>query len=308
LRLGNRLIVASLGVSVGVFFALAVRARAQAPAMPDQVEQQGAPAAAPQAGRGGRGARGGRGGFGPAYPTHPQADEATIARGQQIYSQDCASCHGMDARGGQGGTNLVHSQLVMDDDKGELIAPVIQNGRPDSGMPKFDLTMDQITDIAGYLHKVGANYREIIDMPTNIVVGDASAGAAFFNGPGKCTTCHSVTGDLAGIGAKMDAKSLQNAIVSGGGGRGRGASGVAVPPTTVTVTLAGGKVVEGKLDHLDDFLVTVTDADGNHFTYARNGGVPKVVVHNPLEAHIDMLPKWTDDQIHNVTAYLVSLK
>ena len=307
MRLANRWIVASLGVSVGVFFAVAVGARAQAPAMPDQVEQQGAPAAA-QGGRGARGGRGGRAGFGPAYPTHPQADEATIARGQQIYSQDCASCHGMDARGGQGGTNLVHSQLVMDDDKGELIAPVIQNGRPDSGMPKFDLTMDQITDIAGYLHKVGANYREIIDMPTNIVVGDASAGQAFFEGPGKCATCHSVTGDLAGIGAKMDAKSLQNAVVSGGGGRGRGPSGVEVPPTTVTVTLAGGKVVEGKLDHLDDFLVTVTDADGNHFTYARNGDVPKIVVHNPLQAHIDMLPRWTDDQIHNVTAYLVSLK
>jgi mono/diheme cytochrome c family protein/sRNA-binding regulator protein Hfq len=239
---------------------------------------------------------------------HPQADDATIARGQAIYGQDCATCHGMDARGGNGGTNLVHSQLVMDDEKGELIAPVVQNGRPDLGMPKFDLTTDQITDIAGYLHRVGANYRTIIDFPTNIVVGDASAGQAFFSGDGKCGTCHSVTGDLAGIGAKMDPKSLQNALVSGGGGRGRGPTGIAVPATTVTVTLIGGKTVEGKLDHLDDFVVTLTDANDNHLTYDREKSVAKVEVHNPLQAHIDMLPKLTDDEIHNLTAYLATLK
>ncbi|HKQ86027.1 MAG TPA: cytochrome c [Candidatus Acidoferrales bacterium] len=307
MKLFNRLAVISVGLSVAIFLAVAAQTGAQAPATAEQIENGTAPAA--QAGRGGRGGRGGpAGGRGPAYPMHPQADDATIARGQAIYGQDCATCHGMDARGGNGGINLVRSQLVMDDDKGELIAPVVQNGRPELGMPKFDLTADQVTDIAGYLHRVGANYRTIIDFPTNIVVGDASAGQTFFNGDGKCATCHSVTGDLTGIGAKMDAKSLQNALVSGGGGRGRGATGIEVPPTTVTVTLTGGKVVEGKLDHLDDFVVTLTDANDNHLTYERDKSVAKVVVHNPLQAHIDMLPKLTDDQIHNLTAYLVTLK
>jgi cytochrome c oxidase cbb3-type subunit III len=296
----NRAAIALIGLSVGIFFAVAAQSYAQAPPMPDQVEQQGAGPAA--AGRGGRGRGGG------AYPMHPQADDATIARGQAIYGQYCASCHGPDARGGQGGINLVRSQLVMDDDKGELIAPVVQNGRPDLGMPKFDLTDAQVTDIAGYIHKVGASYRTIIDYPTNIVVGNAAAGEAYFNGDGKCNTCHSVTGDLAGIGGKMDAKSLQNALVSGGGGRGRGANGVVVPPTTATVTLVGGRVVEGKLDHLDDFVVTVTDSDGIHLTYNRDKSVAKVVVHNPLQAHLDMLPKITDEEIHNLTAYLVTLK
>lgn len=298
----NRTGIVLIGLSVGVFFAVAAQSQAQAPAMPDQVEQQGAGPAA--AGRGGRGGRGGGG----AYPMHAQADEATIARGQAIYGQYCASCHGPDARGGQGGINLVRSQLVMDDDKGELITPVVQSGRPDLGMPKFDLTDSQVTDIAGYIHKVGASYRTIISYPTNIVVGDAAAGKAYFEGDGKCSTCHSVTGDLAGIGGKMDAKTLQNALVSGGGGRGRGANGVVVPPTTVTVTLIGGKVVEGKLDHLDDFVVTVTDASDNRFTYDRSKSVAKVVVHNPLQAHIDMLAKLTDDEIHNLTAYLVTVK
>lgn len=305
MKLFDRVMVVSVGLAVGTFFAFAAQTGAQAPATAEQVENGTAPAA-----QGARGGRGGRGGpaRGPAYPMHPQADDATIARGQAIYGQDCATCHGMDARGGNGGTNLVHSQLVMDDDKGELIAPVIQNGRPDLGMPKFDLTTDQITDIAGYLHRVGANYRTIIDFPTNIVVGDASAGQAFFSGDGKCGTCHSVTGDLAGIGAKMDPKSLQNALVSGGGGRGRGPAGIAVPATTATVTLIGGKTVEGKLDHLDDFVVTLTDANDNHLTYDREKSVAKVEVHNPLQAHIDMLPKLTDDEIHNLTAYLATLK
>lgn len=305
MKLFDRVMVVSVGLCVGAFFAVAAQTGAQATPTAEQIENGAVPAA--QAARGGRGGRGGPA-RGPAYPMHPQADDATVARGQAIYGQDCATCHGMDARGGNGGTNLVHSQLVMDDEKGELIAPVVQNGRPDLGMPKFDLTADQITDIAGYLHRVGANYRTIIDFPTNIVVGDASAGQAFFSGDGKCGTCHSVTGDLAGIGAKMDPKSLQNALVSGGGGRGRGPTGIAVPATTVTVTLIGGKTVEGKLDHLDDFVVTLTDANDNHLTYDREKSVAKVEVHNPLQAHIDMLPKLTDDEIHNLTAYLATLK
>ena len=305
MKLFDRVMVVSVGLCVGIFLAVAAQTGAQATPTAEQIENGAAPAA--QAARGGRGGRGGPA-RGPAYPMHPQADDATIARGQAIYGQDCATCHGMDARGGNGGTNLVHSQLVMDDEKGELIAPVVQNGRPDLGMPKFDLTTDQITDIAGYLHRVGANYRTIIDFPTNIVVGDASAGQAFFSGDGKCGTCHSVTGDLAGIGAKMDPKSLQNALVSGGGGRGRGPAGIAVPATTATVTLIGGKTVEGKLDHLDDFVVTLTDANDNHLTYDREKSVAKVEVHNPLQAHIDMLPKLTDDEIHNLTAYLATLK
>jgi len=275
-----------------------------------------APAAAPAAGtqQGGRAGRGGRAGQPvrpPAYPTHPQADADTIARGKLLFSTTCSFCHGSDARGGEGGPNLVRSQLVMNDEKGELIATVVQNGRPDRGMPKFDLTAAQVADIAGYLHNVGMNYRAIVEVPTNIVVGDAKAGEAFFNGQGKCASCHSVSGDLAGIGGQLEPKDLQNVIVSGGaaGRGGRGSTGLRdVPPTTVKVTLASGKSVEGKLVHFDDFLVTLTDADGNRLSFDRDGDAPKVEVHNPLQAHLDLLPKYTDDQIHNLTAYLVTVK
>jgi cytochrome c oxidase cbb3-type subunit 3 len=283
----------------------------------------GAPAqaAAPGAagGRGGRGAAPAApaaGGFGNAYPTHPQADPAVVAQGKAIYDANCASCHAPDARGSPTGINLLRSELVMDDQSGELIAPVVQNGRVDNGMPKFGLSDEQVSDVAAYIHSFRvAGYDLSRNVPTNIVVGDAKAGEAYFNGAGKCNTCHSVTGDLAGIGSKMDAKAIQNAFVSGRAGRGGFGPGGPAPSATsarstvtATVTLANGKSVEGKLDHLDDFLVTITDENGNHYTFARQGEVPKVVVHNPLQAHIDMLPKYTDDDIHNLTAYLVTIK
>lgn len=316
MRLSKGVVLAAFVLTAGA----AVLIAAQGP--PAAATTQQAPATAPAAEQGGRGGRGGRGapaggggGFANAYPQHAQAAPEKIAAGKIIYDQNCAFCHGPDARGGEGGgPNLLRSEMVMDDQNGELIAPVVQNGRPDAGMPKFDLTTDQVSDIAAYIHSFRvAGYDLSRMVPTNIVVGNAQAGEEFFNGPvGKCSTCHSVSGDLAGIGGKMDAKLLQNAIVSGraGGGRGFGAAAESNPKTTVTVTvtLTNGKTVEGKLDHLDDFVVSLTDANGNHLTYNRSHDVKDVVVHNPLQFHINMLPKWTDDEIHNLTAYLVTLK
>jgi mono/diheme cytochrome c family protein len=319
-RLSKTLAVVAFVLTSGAAVLIAGQTPAGAPAAasPNREPPAAAPAQAPTqapaqapGGRGGRGAPAGGGGFANAYPQHAQADQAAIDRGKALFGVNCSFCHGSDARGGEGGPNLLRSQLVMNDQNGELMAPVVQNGRPGTAMPKFDLTTAQVSDIAAFVHSFRvAGYDASRDIPPNILVGNAQAGEAFFNGPGKCSTCHSVTGDLAGIGAKMEPKLLQNAIVSGRAGRGGFGAASASPATqvTATVTLASGKVVEGKLDHLDDFLVSVTDADGNHLSFARNGDVPKVVVHNPLQAHLDMLPKLTDDEIHNLTAYLVTLK
>jgi mono/diheme cytochrome c family protein len=221
---------------------------------------------------------------------------------------NCSFCHGSDARGGEGGPNLLRSSLVMNDQNGEAIAVVVQNGRPDRGMPKFDMSTQNVSDIAAFIHSFRvAGYDASRDIPPNIVVGDAKAGEAFFNGAGKCGTCHSVTGDLAGIGAKYEPKVLQNAMVAGGVS-GRGAAPANAPPTTVKVTLPTGEVVEGKLDRVDDFDVSLVEANGAHRTFRRNGDVPKVEIKNPLQAHLTMLSTFTDDQIHNLTAYLVTLK
>ena len=302
MRLKKILIPAVLSVAVGTATLLAAQAPAPAPA-----QSQAPP---PAAGRGGRGAApAGGGGFANAYPQHAQADPAAVARGQQLFGVNCSFCHGSDARGGEGGPNLLRSQLVMNDQSGEAIAVVVQNGRPDRGMPKFDLTNQNVSDIAAYIHSFRvAGYDASRDIPPNILVGDAKAGEAYFNGAGQCSTCHSVTGDLAGIGSKLEPKALQNALVAGrSGGRGSGA-GIPVPPTTVKITLASGQVVEGKLDHVDDFSVSLIEMDGTHRSFARNGNVPKVEIHDPLQAHLNLLSKYTDNDIHNLTAYLVTLK
>lgn len=226
-----------------------------------------------------------------------------------MYGVNCNFCHGSDARGGEGGPNLLRSDLVLNDQKGELIAPVVQNGRGD--MPKLNLTNEQISDIAAFVHsfKVGG-YDASRMTPPSILVGDAKAGEAAFKT--KCAACHSVTGDLKGLASKIsDPKMLQNTFLMPGRSArfGRGPqSPITVRPTTVTVTLPSGEMAEGRLIRIDDFVVTLTDADGAQHTFRRDGDTPKVEIHDPLQPHRDLLPTYTDTDIHNLTAYLVTLK
>ena len=262
----------------------------------------------PAGGRGGRG--GGGGGFANAYPQRPPGDPAMIERGKALYGVNCQFCHGGDARGGEGGPNLIRAEIVLNDQNGELIAPVIQNGRIDQGMPKFPMTNAQVADIAAFIHSFRvAGYDASRMKPPTIVVGDAAAGEAYFKS--KCTSCHSVSGDLKGIGAKYaeDPRALQQLFVMpGGGGRGRGATTANIPPTTVTVTTAAGKTVEGRLVRVDDFIVTLAAPDGTQQTFRRDGDRPKVEIHDPLQPHKDLLRVYSDKDIHNLTAYLVTVK
>ena len=240
-----------------------------------------------------------------AYPHKAPADPAVVARGRQIFSANCSFCHGSDARGGEGGPNLIRSELVLNDNNGELITPVVQNGRPDKGMPKFDLSTEEIASIAAFIHSAPVGGRAATTGTVDPLVGDAKAGEAYFNGAGKCATCHSVSGDLAGIGAKYtDVRALQGTMLSGE----PIGQFSAVPWKTVTVTLRGGQTVEGRLYQIDDFIVSLIDADGNYHSYPRQGDDPKVVIKNPLQPHLDMLRTLKDDDIHNLTAYLVTLK
>lgn len=246
-----------------------------------------------------------------AYPTRPPADPAQIERGKTLFSVNCSFCHGSTAHGGEGGPSLVRSEIVLNDKNGELIATVVQTGRPDRGMPKFDLTNAQISDIAAFIHSFPVGGRANRGLLTNPVVGDPKAGEAFFNGPGKCNTCHSVTGDLAGIGAKYDPRGLQAVFLTGGnwrGGRiGNSPTSPAVVPTVI-VTLPSNEKVEGKLDSIDDFSVSLTDRSGYVRTFERGPSGPKVELHNSIQVHMDMWKTLTDEQIHNLTAYLVNLK
>lgn len=242
-----------------------------------------------------------------------RVDQAAVERGQQMFVAQCGFCHGSNATGGQSGPDLIRSVLVMNDEDGKQLGEFLKAGRPDKGMPKFDMSQEQARDIAAFLHqRIVAVINRGDYKILNILVGDAKAGEAFFNGAGKCNTCHSPAGDLQGIGAKYDPVTLQGRIVMprGRGGRGRGAGqGQALRSfPTVTVTLPSGKSFTGLLLLVTDFDVILRDDSGTLRSFTRDGDTPKVEVKDPLQAHVDMLSKWKDSDIHNMTAYLVTLK
>jgi cytochrome c oxidase cbb3-type subunit III len=244
-----------------------------------------------------------------AYPARAPEDPAAVERGKALYGVNCQFCHGADIRGGDSGPSLLRSGLVLDDQHGESIAPVVQNGRPDGGMPRFAFTNEQVADVAAFLHTFrAAGYDESRQKPPSIVVGDAKAGEAFFTA--RCASCHSTTGDLRGIASRIeDPRQLQQSWLMPGSGGGRGGPlPVTVPPTRVVVTTAAGVRVEGVLEKLDDFIVSLTTDEGEHRSLRISAGTPKIDVKDPLQPHKDLLRVYSDTDIHNVTAFLVTLK
>jgi cytochrome c oxidase cbb3-type subunit III len=272
---------------------------------------QGAgPAAGARQGGGGR-----RGGF--TQFTRPLAPQDVLVRGKSLYETNCASCHATDLRGGPNGTNLLRSANALNDQRGELVGAAVAKHNPILNMVELDSVA-----IAEYLHSILATAggqgsppgRNPTGIELNVLVGDAKAGEAYFTT--GCATCHSVAGDLKGIGSKYpDARALQNAWVAGssgafgGAGGGRGGGGGAGNPATVT--MADGSTLEGRLVRKDDFLVILTLPDGTRRSMARNNGVPKVDVKDPNEAHKKMVLQLDDPankNMHDVTAYLWTIK
>src|SRR5665213_3427652 len=147
------------------------------------------------------------------------APDATAAKlGEPLFKENCATCHGDNARGAQG-PNLLRSPLVLHDEKGEAISPVVKQGRPQGGMPPFpSLTSSQIYDIAEFIHlqvELAANrgtYRQTYGGLRNEVTGDARKGEAYFGT--HCSRCHSTTGDLAHIGSKYQQAAVMIARIA----------------------------------------------------------------------------------------------
>jgi cytochrome c oxidase cbb3-type subunit 3 len=251
-----------------------------------------------------------------AYPSRPKAPQDVLDRGKAVYGVSCAFCHGSDAGGGEVGPNLLRSSVVLNDASGELIAPLVHGARVDKGMPRVDLSDAQISDVTAWLHSLKiASRTDPNENNINIVRGDAKAGEAYFQK--SCASCHSVTGDLKGFAAKMpNPKTLQQTwmLPGGGGGRGPGGfgapqlTGLHVPPLTVTVTLPTGEKATGVMSRIDDFYVGLVQADGTIRGFSRMGDKPKVEIHDPLAPHRELLGKYQDKDIHDLTAYLVTLK
>jgi cytochrome c oxidase cbb3-type subunit 3 len=313
-----------LAVGLAGFTLIATHAAAQAPAQgtpPPQQPPANAPQAPNPAGRG-RG-QGGRGMATFPAQQRPPGDPELIARGKPLFVTNCSSCHGADLRGGvTGGPNLLRSPVVLMDQHGELILPIVHGARAERGMPALPLPDPDVIAVAEYIHSVVATSRgqgappESDAPPPDALVGDAKAGEAYFSA--KCASCHSPTGDLAGIGSRIDeAKNLQNYWVVGGGGGGRGGRGGGGGrgagasdrrTVTATVTMANGEKIQGQVVRLDNFFVTLLLDDGRLRTIRRDGDIPKVDVKDPMEAHKNLPTVLTDKDMHDVTAYLATLK
>lgn len=228
--------------------------------------------------------------------------QQNMQRGDALFRQSCAGCHGVTARGGIG-PSLIDSSLVRHDVNGNLISPVVQNGRPDNGMPSFpSLTTEQISDIVAFLHaRITVTNSVESAGPVGgyslqrLLTGNAESGKQYFNGAGGCSHCHSPTGDLASIASKYSPAALEARFLY-----------PRDSDTTATVTLPSGKTIEGKLAHLDAFYIAIVDSTGLYHSWPVTQ--IKVQTHDPLQAHELLLGKYSNKDVHDVFAYLETLK
>ena len=233
-------------------------------------------------------------------PSVPKTDPAMVERGKVAYARDCASCHGADARGA-GAPDLIRSLAVLHDRgqglEGANYAEILKKA-PHS----FDYTQNDLRELSQFLiYSVNGTLRSgPLNHPTNMLAGDAKAGEAFFQK--NCVSCHSVSGDMAGIGKRYDPVTLQQRFVFP-----NRVLGGMKKKTQVTVTPPNSSPVTGTLVRIDDFNVTMRLASGDQKTFARGNGV-KIHVDDPLEGHYKLLDRYTNDDIHNMTTFLETLK
>jgi len=255
-----------------------------------------------------------RGGSGP--DDRPIVDAKASAAALPLYTANCVACHGADARGTPQGPNLVRSIVVLRDRYGSTLGPYLRASHPSVPLPgrggapiapAFEgLTNRDVLLLAHYLRdRVYDTLRGApMFKPGNVLTGDPKAGAEYFQGEGGCTRCHSPTGDLAGIGTRLEPVNLQQRFLFPHTARRQGPGAKVV---TVTVTTESGQTLAGDLDRMDDFNVSWRDASGTYHSMRRTAGT-RVVKTDPFAAHVALLPRITDKNMHDVVAYLESLK
>lgn len=240
---------------------------------------------------------------GPQTVTPQTYPAEQIQAGAQNFTAQCGFCHGRDTAGGEGGPDLTRSELVAQDLRGDKIAPLIRSGR--GSMPAFsDLKEADVAAIVAFIHDEKTKSesltggRQVVD-PAQLATGSADAGRLYFNEAGGCSGCHSATGDLEGIGTRYQGLALIQRMLYPTAGR------PAPPRPKATVTLSNGETVTGPLASQDEFTITVGEGDGRK-SYDKNAVTFKI--DDPMSAHFDQLGKYTDADMHNVYAYLSTLK
>lgn len=227
-------------------------------------------------------------------------DPALVEAGGSLFKQNCAFCHGRDAGGGETGPDLTRSKLVAADAGGDKIGDVVLHGRAEKGMPAFPFSSEQIAGLAAFIHSqrekaaAQSGSRKGVDV-SDLQTGNVEAGKAYFNGAGGCANCHSPTGDLAGVASRHEGLELEERMLYPEGVKSK-----------VTVTLASGETVAGTLAYQDEFTVGLRDADNKYRSWRVND--VKYVVDAPVEAHVALFPKYTDADVHNLMAYIQTLR
>jgi cytochrome c oxidase cbb3-type subunit III len=217
-----------------------------------------------------------------------------------VFVQNCAFCHGRDAAGGETGPDLTRSKLVQEDKGGNQIGPVVRNGRTEKGMPRFSFSESDLASVVAFVHtktdeaakQVGG--RRGVE-PEDLTSGNAKEGERYFQGTGGCASCHSPTGDLKGVATRYQGLKLEERMLYPKNAK-----------ATALVTLANGQQVEGVMEYRDEFTIALTDKDGWHRSWPVDR--VKYSVKEPAEAHVELLAKYTDDDIHNLMAYLQTLR
>jgi mono/diheme cytochrome c family protein len=224
------------------------------------------------------------------------------AAGGALFQQNCAFCHGRDAMGGETGPDLTQSKLVLTDTDGSKISQVVREGRnePDKKMPAFQFSSQELNTLVAFIRareaaaaamKGGRRGVAVSDLQT----GNAEAGKTYFNGAGGCAKCHSPTGDLAGIARRFEGLALEERMLYPRDAK-----------STVVVTLHSGEKIAGTLAYLDEFTVGLKDSSGSYHSWTIEN--VKYKVDSPVEAHVEQFPKYTDDDVHNLMAYLQTLR
>jgi cytochrome c oxidase cbb3-type subunit 3 len=229
-----------------------------------------------------------------------------VKQGSALFRQDCSFCHGRDAAGGESGPDLTRSKLVTADVDGDKIGPVVRNGRPDKGMPPFDRSDQQIASLVAFIHtqqsnalasgggRRGSGGRKGVDA-SDLQTGNAEAGKQYFEGAGGCATCHSPTGDLAGLASRYGGLELEEQMLYPRHAKSK-----------VSVSLASGQTISGTLAYLDEFTVGLVDSTGWYRSW-RTADV-QYNVDAALNAHVELFARYTDSDIHNLMAYLQTLR
>jgi|KBSMisStandDraft_5_1062788.scaffolds.fasta_scaffold262677_1 mono/diheme cytochrome c family protein len=226
-------------------------------------------------------------------------DAANVADvGRPLFQRNCAFCHGRDAAGGETGPDLTRSKLVLTDTDGSKFADVVRNGRPEKKMPAFNFSNEEVHSLVTFIHAQTKSSRpggrrgvDVSDLQT----GNVEAGKRYFNGDGGCAKCHSASGDLAGVASRFQGLQLEQQMLYPRNAKKK-----------VTVTLPGGQSMTGVLAYHDEFTLGLRGADGVYHSW------PVTRIHytidSPVDAHVELFGKYTDDDIHDLMAYMQTLR